>query len=317
MKKRIYIALIMLAVVVGAFAFRLIPNYGVYVFDLLIGVLAILCTLEITKILDGMNIKNSPMAIGIYPSVMFAGHVFYYLFNLKFYYWIIIQIGALALTILITYLTFLSLDNRYMKNLMKETRLSKSKLARQITLGTLIACAYPCFLFLAYMLMNRIDQTPLAFVESFQGNLGWMLLTLAVAIPVVTDTCAMLCGSLFGGKKLCPKISPKKTISGACSAVLISSIVSGGLYYLFKVFNCFEHGFILNNITMWQFVLFGFLCSIVSQLGDLFESFLKRKANVKDSGTIFAGHGGFLDRLDSHLFAAPFTYIYFVVLLLI
>ncbi len=317
MKKRIYVALIMLAVLAGTFAFRFIPDYGNYIFDMLVGVVAIFCSMEISKILSGMNILSCSMAAGVYPSLMFAGHVVSFLFELKIYFWIAIQVGILLLSSLAVFIIFVSLNNKYVKDLRNKTNLSRCKLAWKITLSSFISFVYPCFMFAFFMLLGRFDELKYHTIAKFDGQLSWLVLLCAVLVPIVTDTCAMLFGKLLKGPKLCEKISPKKTISGAVSAVLISAVVMGAVYILFKLGMVYKEAFTYSGIKIWHFMLFGMLCSLVSQIGDLFESFLKRKAGVKDSGNIFPGHGGFLDRLDSHLFSAPFTFIFFFLLFII
>lgn len=316
MKKRVLSALVMIAAVIGAFSFRLIPIYGVYVFDLLIGALAIVSALEMVKLLDGMKINNSPMAIGVYPSLMFAGHMFFFLFNLEFYWWVVIQASILVFMFLVTFISYL-FDTKYLIRLRKQTNLSKGKLAIKTALGSLIAFIYPTILFAAFMMIDRVDELTFGFVEHFAGNLGWLMLVCAVIIPVISDTSAYFCGKFFKGPKLCSKISPKKTVAGSAFALLFTGLIMGALYYLFNVFTVFNTGMAATHIYMWHFIILGLLGSVVSQLGDLFESYLKRKANVKDSGTIFPGHGGFLDRIDSHIFSAVFTLVYFAMIFII
>ena len=95
------------------------------------------------------------------------------------------------------------------------------------------------------------------------------------------------------------KISPNKTISGSIGSfifALLSLIIFVNLEYLDLDFN-------RNNI------IFCFFVSLISQIGDLFISYLKRKAKVKDTGKILPGHGGLLDRLDGIIFAVPFSYL--------
>ena len=94
------------------------------------------------------------------------------------------------------------------------------------------------------------------------------------------------------------RISPNKTISGSIGS-FASSIIP---LFLFSAFGFLELTFNINN------VLFCLLISLISQLGDLFISYLKRKAKIKDTGKILPGHGGVLDRVDGIIFAVPFSY---------
>lgn len=316
MKKRFLTALIMIGVVIGALAFRFIDTYGVYVFDLLIGALAILSALEMSKLLEGMKIQNSTMAIGIYPSLLFAGHMFFFMFELKLFWWFVIQACILVVMFLATFIAYL-FDTKYLKRLRRDTKLPKCKLAIKTAIGSLIAYVYPTMFFLAFMLMNRVDALGYGAIESFNGYLGWLLLTVAIFIPVISDTSAYFCGSFFKGPKLCSKVSPKKTVSGAVSAILLTGIIMGALFFAYNAIDVFNAGMVATHIKMYHFVIIGLLGSVVSQAGDLFESYLKRKAKVKDSGTLLAGHGGFLDRVDSHLFSSIFTLFYFSMIFII
>ncbi len=111
-----------------------------------------------------------------------------------------------------------------------------------------------------------------------------------------TDTFAYFSGYFFGKKKLCPSISPKKTVEGAIGGVLGSTIVSTIFGYIFLK----EHIIVIFII--------GILGSIVAQIGDLSASLVKRYTGIKDFGNIMPGHGGILDRFDSILFTAPTVY---------
>ncbi len=113
----------------------------------------------------------------------------------------------------------------------------------------------------------------------------------------VNDTFAYLTGVKFGKHKLAPKISPKKTIEGFIGGFISSIVLGIILHYYFP-----------QNHFNW--IIIGFIASVLGTIGDLVESKLKREANVKDSANIIPGHGGFLDRLDSFIFAMPFIYLY-------
>lgn len=119
----------------------------------------------------------------------------------------------------------------------------------------------------------------------------------AFAIPAATDTFAYFFGMFFGKHKLIERLSPKKTVEGAIGGVI------GGIAFTFL----FIHLFNLNHSLVAYLASIGF--SIVSQIGDLFASYIKRIANIKDYGNILIGHGGIMDRFDSLLLVAPLVYI--------
>jgi len=117
----------------------------------------------------------------------------------------------------------------------------------------------------------------------------------------VNDTFAYLVGSAIGKRKLFERISPKKTWEGFFGG-LIFAVFAGFL---------FSHFTADNNLIKWLGL--AVVVVIFGTMGDLFESYIKRNLNVKDSGTILPGHGGFLDRLDSILFASPVALIYLLI----
>ena len=118
-----------------------------------------------------------------------------------------------------------------------------------------------------------------------------------VSICFFTDIGGYVFGKIIGGKKL-SKISPNKTIAGTVGSFILSIIP------LIIVFN-FDYLDLEFNLTNIMFCL---LISLISQLGDLFVSFIKRKAKIKDTGNLLPGHGGILDRVDGIIFAVPFSY---------
>ena len=122
---------------------------------------------------------------------------------------------------------------------------------------------------------------------------GWALY--ALALGWAADSFAYLAGSRWGRKKLAPNISPGKTIAGAYGALVGTAIVAmiGG--WLLGV----------RDAMLLPLVMLALLCVGFSIVGDLFESMIKRHANVKDSGTLFPGHGGVFDRLDSAFAVLP------------
>lgn len=133
---------------------------------------------------------------------------------------------------------------------------------------------------------------------------GAALVTTLFFIIGCSDTGAYFIGKAIGRHKLAPKISPKKTIEGSLAALASGALAGAFLYWLKGQMNW-------STYPTWPlaaYMVTGISLSVVGQLGDLFESMLKRNAGVKDSGAVFPGHGGVLDRCDAFLFGAPALY---------
>jgi phosphatidate cytidylyltransferase len=147
------------------------------------------------------------------------------------------------------------------------------------------------FLYVAVFLAHFI------LLRKFPSGPLWVLFTLVAVFS--GDTTAFYVGRAFGRKKLAPAVSPGKTVEGGFGAVAGSA--AGAL--LFK-------GLFFPSIPFLHALILGSGVGVIGQLGDLWESVLKRSAQVKDSGNLIPGHGGLLDRIDAVLFAGPFVYYY-------
>ena len=135
----------------------------------------------------------------------------------------------------------------------------------------------------------------LVLLRQLPDGRGWVFLVLFAVMAC--DSLAYFVGSSLGKHKLYPAVSPKKSIEGALGGLVGSCL---GVWLAAVLF--------LPSFGIKDVLLVGILIGIVGQIGDLFESLLKRACGVKDSGGIFPGHGGILDRLDSLLFAFPLAY---------
>ena len=136
-----------------------------------------------------------------------------------------------------------------------------------------------------------------------QRNLQGIKITFWMFVTIWSvDSIAYISGKKFGKLKLAPKISPNKTYEGA----ILGSI--GGLFVSMVIYSFFSTN-LKNSFSSISFIIFSIIVIILAQLGDLAESYIKRQCGVKDSGNTIPGHGGFLDRFDSFLFAAPFILI--------
>lgn len=156
---------------------------------------------------------------------------------------------------------------------------------------TVAGVAYVSLLAYAYAL--RYDD----YVIDARG--GTALVMLPILLTWASDVGAYAFGRMLGKRKLIPSVSPGKTVAGAIGGLVLSVIIA--LVYVRWVL----HPFAQLMLGVAATVLFGVVVSVVAQIGDLFESLLKREAGVKDSSALLPGHGGVLDRFDSMLFVLP------------
>ncbi|MBT4922567.1 MAG: phosphatidate cytidylyltransferase [Rickettsiales bacterium] len=145
-----------------------------------------------------------------------------------------------------------------------------------------------------------IPSTSLIFLRSMDDGLERILYILFLVWT--TDSAAFFGGNYLKGPKLLPSVSPNKTISGSLCGILGAMII-GLMSYVF-----------IDNINLIPFLLLSAFLSVVAQMGDLFESKLKRLYGVKDASDLIPGHGGLLDRVDSLLFVAPAASLLFIVI---
>lgn len=138
--------------------------------------------------------------------------------------------------------------------------------------------------------------------SEYAHNYIWLIFIIAFG----TDIFAYFSGMLLGKHKLCPNLSPKKTVEGAVGGVIGSMVFS----VLFGVFFLAQ-----GHALSIRFIIMACIGSVVAQLGDLTASAFKRKMGIKDYGNLIPGHGGILDRFDSVLFVAPYLYFYIAVIL--
>ena len=125
-----------------------------------------------------------------------------------------------------------------------------------------------------------------------------MVIIYSILVSIMTDIGGLVVGKNLKGKKL-TKISPNKTISGSIGSFIFSLFLVPFFMLDFE------------NINLFTLILFTLFISLISQLGDLFISFLKRKAKVKDTSDLLPGHGGVLDRIDGIIFTIPVTFLIF------
>lgn len=166
---------------------------------------------------------------------------------------------------------------------------------------------YPALLLLTMLCANELGK-----------EVGFICLLLIFVISPCSDTFAYLVGMTYNkirkgkAKRMCPNLSPKKTWAGAIGGVI------GGIVGAIVVYFAVDKTVIAETAKISPvivFILIGVFASILTEIGDLFESYIKRRVGIKDMGRILPGHGGIMDRIDGMSFAAVFVFFTFLLLL--
>ena len=148
-----------------------------------------------------------------------------------------------------------------------------------------------------------VSLSLLIFIKELDGGTFWIIWLLIVIFA--NDTGAFYTGTFFGKRRFSPNISPNKTIEGSLGGA--ASAMAVGFIFC----QIFFHDLSLSFLTIPA----SFMLAVAGQIGDLFESAMKRSSSIKDSGRILPGHGGMLDRIDGLLLAIPVLYVYRVYIL--
>ena len=217
---------------------------------------------------------NKEMKKRVFTSVLLIS----LLIAMNFYSYIMII--ALVVISIILWIEFYALISK----ILKKNKL-KDKVLRHLykTISLLYLLLLICFIIV---------------IETSYPNLK-LYLIYSVLTAILSDIGGLVFGKTFKGKKL-TKISPNKTISGSIGSFLFSLLLVPFFYQE------------LIALSILSLIVITLMISLVSQLGDLFISYLKRAAKVKDTSDLLPGHGGFLDRLDGVIFSIPFGVTIFV-----
>lgn len=159
------------------------------------------------------------------------------------------------------------------------------------TVASQLSLVVTAFIYIPFLIVH------LMMIRLLPHGSSWLLLIMLIVMT--NDAAAYYIGSAFGKHRLYAAVSPKKSIEGAVGG--LAGSLTGALLAKYIFFSQLGYG---------DVIVTALVIGVIGQLGDLFESLLKRSFGVKDSGSIFPGHGGVLDRMDSILFAAPVTYYY-------
>lgn len=292
MKQRSITSFFIVLVVAIVVASKFLPyDIGDYVFDLFILCITVVAAFEMSHLIENCNKKVNKYLSSMYSIFNYIIFICCYKL-LEFYYILLIEIAGLIVYFLLILITECIKNNArtFKENLM-------------VSLNSILVCFYPGFLFCLFLNINHID---------FYAGLDYfsiVFILLVFAITMLSDTFAYLVGRTLKGPKLAPSISPNKTISGSIGGLIGGIAGSMIVYALVYNINSWQAILSMYNLTWWHFLIIGLIGSMVSQIGDLVESKIKRNANIKDSGNILPGHGGMLDRIDAMIFCVTFLYI--------
>lgn len=294
MLKRIITGAGIFAVLIGMFASRIFwtteittleggdLTAGVVLFDAVLALMAIVGTFEVVRAMDVKMLFIEKIIALIFPIIVFPISTFCG----ATYAFIVIAIYDM-LTVALSVFAF------------KDATLESVGL-------TMLSVFYPTGLILPLVAVNLM---------SFEASL------LVFAVSPLCDTMAYFVGSALRGKKLCPEISPNKTISGAIGGIAGGAI--GGVAVYFFSNWLYSAGVLAGTAftvgALWAdviiFIVAGALFAALTELGDLAESVIKRKLGIKDMGKLFPGHGGMMDRIDGLSFVSPVAALIFCVII--
>ena len=291
MKQRLITGTFIVLATVLAIVAKFLPlGIGDYIFDIFALIIAIIASFEMTSIMEKMGKNTNKFMATMFPVFNYA--ILLASIKLVKFYWLVILEVLALIVYFIAILLIEAITNREgFKSIIKTC------------LNSILSCLYPAFMFCTILLINH--SSVYVGVEHFSTA----FLIMIFAITYFTDTFAYLVGRTLKGPKLAPKISPNKTISGSIGG-LLGGVGASMLVYLLISKTGWCSILEICSLSWWHFMLLGAVSSVLGQCGDLFESALKRKAGIKDSGNLFPGHGGMLDRYDALTFVSTFVFVF-------
>lgn len=284
MNKRFLTSIVILIVYAGTLALSLCVSN--FFFDIFTVTLMLAGGLEVGKAISNKYAKT-------FDQLILANILFGYLtFVLITYYMNVGGITAYFGVLLISIIVCVVF-----------TMFSKKKTMSNAT-STILTLAYPVS-FMIYMLALNYIDTPFRTAGLF----------FVFLLPCATDTFAFFIGTIFKGPKLCPSVSPNKTISGAVGG-LVGGLLSGAVLLLLATYGIFGLAPIgASTVTnVIHYLVIGLVGAFFVQAGDLIASYIKRNCGIKDFGKLLPGHGGIMDRIDGMIVCSVFLFIYLNVL---
>ena len=297
-------ALIFLGLLVF-FALRILVD--VYAFDLLIGVLMIISAYEVDNLLHKMGKPTYFVGFGLYPLCAFIMVIVCLTCGLNLMWYVLINIAViLVLGVCMAFLPLMARNTLNKNRIADGYRYGIVRYSITKSLNTCFVCIWPVFLCSFAFAINHFNSFELAVNQSLLSypgvsgaDVGLIGLVLLFVTTMLADTFAMLTGRLFKTAKInIQKLGPGKSWSGLLGGLIGGMIGAVIVYFAFQIPSNYSTLLQLVGLNVWYFLLIGLLCGAFNMIGDIFASFFKRRAVVKDFSNLIPGHGGVMDRIN-------------------
>lgn len=308
MKDRVYSAIVILGALLCVFFLRYFEPIVFDVFWLGVILVSVYEMLKLYKRRGNTAFESITYA---YPVAFFALVLVAKFLEMQFYQLLIVELSLMIVVAIILLVIPFCFKAKIVYD--QEKFDSPRDYLMNKSLTTLNIIVYPIVLLSLMFILNHVADLQLVDKSASNVIVGMFAILLVFAISMATDTFAMLGGMLFKGRKLCPLVSPNKTVSGFICGVVCGTLASMLMYVLFTAVDATNALFVAEKVGVWQFALLGLFGALATSAGDLFASYLKRKAFVKDFGRIFPGHGGIMDRLNGICFCLVFVLLFFII----
>ncbi|MBQ7307797.1 MAG: phosphatidate cytidylyltransferase [Clostridia bacterium] len=297
--------------------FLVLRFFEISVFDFLLLEINLVGAFEVSNCNTKQKKYNFLYSIMYFVLSTYLGLSICFGYELKIGYILLFLMNNFILSIVLMFLlTVVQKEQLQMEyETVKDTGIEYKEFLKRVYLNTIKILVYPCLLFTSLYFLNNISRMSIVALQGQKADFGWFLITLIFSISMSTDTFAYLVGRTLKGPKLAPKISPNKTISGAIGGLVFGALASVALYLVFSLMPTFKALFSSINLTIVHILMIGIEGSIANQIGDLYESSVKRKLEIKDFGKIFPGHGGVMDRVDGLSFVSLMVLVLFMIAL--
>ena len=293
MKKRILFGCLLLVFVAGFVALRFVDPVF---FDLFVFLITCLAVYELQKAARAKSLPFHDFLVMLFPAIVWAC----YFFSSTPQQALVFQVLAL----LVFFLVCMAMEIIFQRT--AKTENSNQTPLLDGTFRTLSFLVYPTMLIGTLYGINQLGVST-----------GFVGLLLVFLVAACTDTFAFAFGIAIKGKKLCPKISPNKVVSGLVAGIVGGLVASLSMMWIFRFSNVFHSSVsdLSSASAVVLFLLAGAFGSIATQFGDLLESALKRRYQIKDFSNIIPGHGGVLDRMDGQMFCSTLVFVLFLIFL--